>query len=268
MGSALFLLAASADARTWRITPDGSGDAPHLNAAMDSATAGDTVLVAPGEYEIGPILVTDGIVFNSEEGPIRTKLTQYPGTKGGLGCTALSIPTVISGFWFDSFVGGGNEGLGAISILDCLRITIRNCVFSNNNFAGIAIDTQWRVVIENCTFADNVYALNIVSGSGLLAHNILWNPVDGLELSFVTFCNDLLNLQDVPATYQSSNFSVDPQFCATGDCRIATSSPCAPGNSPLGGSCMLVGALPPDCTTSPVEGRSWGAIKALYRTRR
>jgi hypothetical protein len=41
----------SAEARTWRIFPDGSGDAPTIQAGLDSAQAGDTVLVAAGEYQ-------------------------------------------------------------------------------------------------------------------------------------------------------------------------------------------------------------------------
>jgi hypothetical protein len=37
-------------ARTWHVHADGSGDAPTIRAAMDSAVSGDDVLLAPGTY--------------------------------------------------------------------------------------------------------------------------------------------------------------------------------------------------------------------------
>ena len=40
----------AARARTWRISPDGTGDAPTIQAGIDSAIAGDVVLLAPGTY--------------------------------------------------------------------------------------------------------------------------------------------------------------------------------------------------------------------------
>jgi hypothetical protein len=46
----LVLISRSACARTWRITSAGSGDAPTIQAGIDSAAAGDMVLLADGVY--------------------------------------------------------------------------------------------------------------------------------------------------------------------------------------------------------------------------
>jgi len=38
------------NARTWQVKEDGSGDAPTIQAAVDSSAAGDSILVAAGKY--------------------------------------------------------------------------------------------------------------------------------------------------------------------------------------------------------------------------
>jgi hypothetical protein len=46
----LLLLTASSSARTWYITPDGTGDAPTIQAGIDSAQVGDDILLLDGVF--------------------------------------------------------------------------------------------------------------------------------------------------------------------------------------------------------------------------
>ncbi len=69
----------------------------------------------------------------------------------------------------------------------------------------------------------------------------------------------------LPGTHSDCSFD-DPLFCDvfTADLHLCANSPCAPGVNPWS---VIVGAYDVGCADcgSPVEERSWGAIKALYR---
>ncbi len=92
----------TADARTWYVKNDGTGDAPTIRSAVDSSASGDTILVGPGVYEIGnDIWLKDGIVVTSEQGPNETRLVPKPFSYPPylFVCDNLLNRTEISGFW-------------------------------------------------------------------------------------------------------------------------------------------------------------------------
>jgi parallel beta-helix repeat protein len=253
----LSLLQTTTEARTWRVTPDGSGDAPTLMAVMDSVSVGDTVLVAPGEFVITTVGVPDAVVVLGEEGPLQTRIIPY-------GSQVLSRFVCgdfaeVSGLWFDGIRNSG--GIGAVNVFNTTNARISGCVFTNNEICISLVSSS--VAIDNNTFVDNDWALYGQAG-GWCIYNIIWGPVEDLG-AFVTRCNDILRLEDIPEFWRPANFSADPQFCGPDDFRIMTTSPCAPGNSPFGGDCPLLGALPVHCTPTVVEQRTWGQIKALYK---
>ena len=161
------LAADGASGRTWRVRVDGSGDAPTIQAAIDSVTAGDSVLVAPGTYtwsnqgtasEYGMIHVVRGkndFVLSSEAGAAATVLDgQF---LGRIMFIAGYNNLVIDGFTIrngrapalGNFVGGG---IAAHLTYD----TVRNCIFYNNE-AQSQGGGQWcggvsSMTIENCRF--------------------------------------------------------------------------------------------------------------------
>lgn len=70
----LFGAALPAGARTWNIFEDRSGDAPTVQAGIDSAAVGDTVLVHPGTYAETITFHGKDIVVKSVSGPALTTL--------------------------------------------------------------------------------------------------------------------------------------------------------------------------------------------------
>ena len=68
----LLLASGTVQARTWSIANDGTGDAPTIQAGIDSSAVGDTVLVGAGTYnEVIDFLGKD-IVVKSSAGPEQT----------------------------------------------------------------------------------------------------------------------------------------------------------------------------------------------------
>jgi hypothetical protein len=68
LATLLLLLPAGTPARTWHIEPDGTGDAPTVQAGIDSAAVGDTVLLACGSYYERNVVLKSDITVRSESG--------------------------------------------------------------------------------------------------------------------------------------------------------------------------------------------------------
>jgi hypothetical protein len=65
----LLLTTHVASSRVWYITPDGTGDAPTIQAGIDSASVGDIVELACGTYYEHSIVLISGITLRGETGP-------------------------------------------------------------------------------------------------------------------------------------------------------------------------------------------------------
>ena len=156
--------------RAWYVKVDGSGDAPTIQAAVDSVSQDDTILVGPGTY-----------TWNNQGGRVEGMIFIPRGTpdfcllgEAGRGMTTLDAQgqgrilaheaetgLVIDGFTFRNGVGTSWPGTtfagGAIWSHLAFPV-VRNCNFRFNSgtpggaifYGGIGA-----VTIENCVFAYN-----------------------------------------------------------------------------------------------------------------
>jgi hypothetical protein len=114
----LTTLPSLAHSRTWYVKADSTGDAPTIRAAIDSAQAGDDVLVGPGTYTwtsegatggYGMITMKAGIWLHSEAGPEATTL-DAESMATVIWCSGLAQETTIEGF---TITGGYRDGLSS-----------------------------------------------------------------------------------------------------------------------------------------------------------
>jgi hypothetical protein len=105
---AFLILPSMASSKTWLILEDGSGDAPTVQAGIDSAGVGDTVLVMPGRYMENIVFLGKEIVVKSQNGPEMTTLD---------GSSAVSAVVIISSYEGEGTVLEGFTVTGGRGIL-------------------------------------------------------------------------------------------------------------------------------------------------------
>jgi hypothetical protein len=109
--SLLLLLPQLSTARTWYIAPDGSGDAPTIQAGIDSAAGADTVLLANGTYTgVG----NRNIRYHGKSLTVRSE-------SGDPSLCVIDCLYRARGFIFDP-----GDGPGAA--LECITITRGRCI--------------------------------------------------------------------------------------------------------------------------------------------
>jgi hypothetical protein len=299
------LLASMAGAgycRTWHLNPGGTGDAPSVQAAFDSVSAGDTILFSQGSYIQHALCDSvQGLTLLSEGGPGSAVFQAEAGH--GIMAFAWCTHIKIDGLAFlDSDAG---IGFYSCSYVDIQKTSFKNVGTAYANGSAIAFQRCDDITIENSTIAASYLGLafdevnsgisirgNTFVGSSLagvsfntsfgvtIENNLVCGGYYGLEgvpLAPTITCNDVFGntsnyaLMGVPdPTGTNGNISVDPQFCAADPIQsrnyfLQSDSPCAPGNHPQGYSCGLIGAFSVGCSTVSIERKTWSGIKAMYR---
>jgi predicted outer membrane repeat protein len=274
----LSLVAAAARATTIRVP----SEQPTIQAGIDAAGSGDTVLVAPGMYagegNIDVSFQGKGIAIISETGAAETIINcQGQGRAFSLRGEVSQEPS-IEGFTIRNGSGGRQGGA-----IECFGFspTIRHCVFANNQaeyggalyFNGeevqsLSVETSYPT-FENCTFI-----LNAASEAGGVYYSNRWahaafqrclffgntSAVGPVAVAYdrnpgtVTLaCCDVYG--NIPGDWigrladqfgTNDNFQAEPILCDPdhGFYGIHEGSPLRPEASPCG---SLVGALGVSC---------------------
>jgi parallel beta-helix repeat protein len=291
----LILAVCEVRSETWIVNSDGTGDAPTIQAALDGASTGDTILVSAGLYVENSLYCnTDDLTLMSVDGPGSTFLED----------TALPPPILtlasLSGFTLKGFTLR-NSAFNAMSVYQCSDVLIEDVVFLDNTFYSVLVELCSNIMIRSCLFCGNSHGIHLTVAScvfegNTVSHNggygvymdtgtfelvnnlIAFNDVGvatGVGTTFTAICNNVFSHSNnyeatTDPTGTEGNISVDPQYCALDPLEsmnfwIQSDSPCSPGNHPDGTACDLIGKYAVGCGTIGAEESSWGKIKALYR---
>jgi len=154
-----YLVAASpAQARTWYITPDGTGDAPTIQAGIDSAVAGDIVELACGTYYEQWIQLKGGITLRS------TSNNYECATIDGDGWGIFNATMVYPRSYIEGITLANGQSAISCNHIDSI-VDITNCWIENMNNTAIHCD-QGFFRFFNCVFVSNHS-----NGSASLAQN-------------------------------------------------------------------------------------------------
>ncbi|HET9886893.1 MAG TPA: hypothetical protein VFR10_05225 [bacterium] len=178
LSSALFM----APSLTWsaviHVYPDGSGDAPTIDAAYFMANPGDVVMLGPGTFFEHNIPNIAGVELRSEMDDPNTTCIDA----GQLGRCLLraigtiSTSTTIRGITFQN---GKSSSEGGLVIANGGRF--EKCVFRNGSApqGGAAVHSEFAVGFSECLFESN---------SATVGGGAIWSSPDGFEGTEVFQC--------------------------------------------------------------------------------
>ncbi|WP_167320865.1 right-handed parallel beta-helix repeat-containing protein [Desulfosudis oleivorans] len=166
-------LSVTAFAATINVQPGGS-----IQAAIDQAVSGDTVLVADGTYTGTGNLNIDfngkAITVISENGPTACIIDCQSSGRGFLFDSNETSDSLLSGFTITN--GSADDG-GGISCDYGASPTIENCIIQDNSASddggGICCENGAAPVIKNCVIQDNTSGDD---GAGVYGQDSGTNP--------------------------------------------------------------------------------------------
>lgn len=171
-----FAAGGPAAAATWLVLPDGTGDVATIAAGLDSAAAGDTVLVACGTYFEHDLLMDTDVVLRGESGAADCVTVDAQQLGRGILCLGVTAGAAVEGITFANGLvtgtcpddpGTGSYCMGGAMLCLGASPRVTACAFvgseADDNGGGVAAITS-SATFTDCEFRDNVSWV----GAGLL----------------------------------------------------------------------------------------------------
>ncbi len=159
--------------RTWVVNVQGTGDAPTVQAAIDSAVTGDIVEVGPGRYLENIDFLGKDIVLRSQEGP---EVTILDGSSRDSSVVVMlhdeTRKAVLEGFTITGGRGwkpGGLSAYGGGIILVGASSIIRNNIITANSArigGGLSLQSSAGAPSPTPTIEHNIFRENTCSLNG------------------------------------------------------------------------------------------------------
>ncbi|HMB70457.1 MAG TPA: right-handed parallel beta-helix repeat-containing protein [bacterium] len=252
----LFLLAfaGSAPAVTWNVNPQGTGDAPTIQAAFDRAAPGDIVLLAPGTYT--------GVRQRPAHGGVITKAVAFAAPGVNLASSGGPDVTIIDAEFLGHCIVGASVGALEISGITFTRgrpegeysysalagggayfgwssVTFEGCVFHRCVGSTVDIDGASAIflfegsssVIRSCLFRDN-YAGDIGGAVGLYRES-------GTVLENNTFVRNHAEDGGGAIEINDTSVTLDRNIFAFNSAVLRAGAIVCLGTSTVSGSCNL-----------------------------
>jgi hypothetical protein len=286
---ALSILFATAGAYSdeWCVYPDGSGQCPTIQSAVDSAVSGDWIVVQGGTYYEDNIVVDGKDLWFSPQGG--NPVISAPTHGSGFGITFINVSMTCNLYaftfmYFDTAIAidGGSPAVWFSTIKNCNKgIAVSGSAsapdigysFVDSCTTACEIQQGSGVVIYNHTIVNCDTGILISGGNVTVNYNIIYGCTTGVECSGGSVdsdCNDLWsNSTDFSGCASGPNdLFVNPLFCLSapsspGPYYLDKDSPCWKENNPCGKNFGFF-TSEPGCEGTPVKGSSWGEIKKLF----
>lgn len=186
----LLCLSGTSSAVTWYIAENGSANFTNIQDAINSSSAGDTIIVSKGSYMENVYVNVSNVTIRSKNGSQSTLVHAKSRSDHVFEVTADYVN--ISGFTIMNATNQPNAGIYLSSDVDHCTIRDNNV---SKNYIGILLNHSCKNTVFNNTVRDNGYGLYLYHSSNnnsITNNTVFSNEYDGLYLLF-SWCNTITN---------------------------------------------------------------------------